>query len=282
MMDTRPMRKLRPEERWAAAWIRAALPDMDVRQHDDGSKQGMHDLNLLSEDGVLQGTVEVSAAAEGQYIKLWKLVNGQGRCIYPDIAGGWVLRLRPTTRAKPLLRTLPQLLATWERHGIREIPGRGANGPTYAQAAQLGIVSADQSSTDFPGSVYFTIDLPREKSGGFVASTGDALALWLGHWLRESGQGDVLSKLATSPAPRRHAFIVFPGFTTAPFEVSDLLMRDAAPLPTIAPDLASEVTDVWAVSTWNSGDGFRWSEAAGWARFAKVFEVDSQGDAAAE
>src|SRR5690606_20994475 len=55
MMDTRPMRKLRPEERWAAAWIRAALPDMDVRQHDDGSKHNAAKLSRRWESFELDG-----------------------------------------------------------------------------------------------------------------------------------------------------------------------------------------------------------------------------------
>ncbi|MEV0386024.1 hypothetical protein [Nonomuraea sp. NPDC050643] len=249
---------------------------MDVRQHDDGSKPGMHDLDLVSEGDVLQGAVEVSAAADGGFIELWNLVNGQGRRIYPDLDGGWMLELRPATRVKPLLQALPALLARWERRGIREVSQRGGFGPASMQASQLGIVRAHQGGTDFPGSVYFTIDLPLDKAGGFVADTGDALALWLGDWLREPRQADVLKKLAASSAPRRHAFILFPGFTTAPFEVADLLMRQSAPLPTVAPNLPTEVTDVWAVSTWDSGDGFRWSETDGWMRFAKSSEIDSQ------
>ncbi|WP_344982267.1 hypothetical protein [Streptosporangium fragile] len=264
------MGKLRPEERWVLACLQAALPGMNVRQHDDGSESAMHDLNLFSQDGALRGAVEISAAADGDSIELWKLVNGHGRRIYSSLAGGWFLRLQPSTRVKPLLQALPALLAGWEQRGIREFSRWDGSDPTFARAFKLGIVGADQSGTDFPGSVYFTIELPPDKAGGFVTDTGDALAQWVGDWLREVGQADVLRKLAKSGAPRRHAFVLFPGFTTAPFKVADLLMRDSAPLPTASPSLPAEVTDVWAMSTWDSGDGFWWSADDGWVRFTKV------------
>ena len=32
----------------------------------------------------------------------------------------------------------------------------------------------------------------------------------------------------------------------------------------------SEITHVWTMSTWSSGDGFRWSAETDWARFTKI------------
>jgi hypothetical protein len=122
----------------------------------------------------------------------------------------------------------------------------------------LGVVGAEQSGTDFPGSIYVTLDLPAKRSGGMVAITGDPLAQWISSFLKDGGRRDVRQKLARSGADERHAFVVMPGFTTAPFIVTDLLMRDGASLPVEYPELPGEVTDVWAVSTWSSGDGFRW------------------------
>ena len=52
--------------------------------------------------------------------------------------------------------------------------------------------------------------------------------------------------------------------------VSDLLIAPDAPLPTIPPVLPAEITHVWAASTWDSGNGFRWSPDKAWERFAKV------------
>jgi len=173
-------------------------------------------------------------------------------------------------RARRIERELPDLLAQLEKLEIREVRPRRRRGALDDVASDLGIVSAGQSGTDFPGSIYITLQLAAERSGGFVADTGDALASWLGQFLNEPKQKDVRDKLASSGAPERHAFVYLPGFTTAPFSASDLLMRDGAPLPVEGPRLPDAVTHVWAVSTWSSGAGFRWSPEDGWAKFAKT------------
>jgi hypothetical protein len=83
------------------------------------------------------------------------------------------------------------------------------------------------------------------------------------------------AKLAASGADETHAFVIVPGLTTAPFGVSDLLMRDEAPLPTFDPALPLEVSHVWTVSTWSTGSGFRWSPDEGWSMFdKKVTQTD--------
>lgn len=107
--------------------------------------------------------------------------------------------------------------------------------------------SAAQYGTDYPGTIYLTIELPRERRGGMVAESGDALSPWVGRHLRN--HQDVLEKLRRSGAEERHAFIILPGFSTAPFTVADLFMRHEPPLPTSAPDLPPEVTHAWVVST---------------------------------
>jgi hypothetical protein len=110
--------------------------------------------------------------------------------------------------------------------------------------------------------------LPIEGMAGYAAANGDALAQWLGPFLTAPEQHDVLQKLGRSRCAQRHAFVIFPGFTPAPFEVVDILVRDHAP-PAVDPDLPPEVTDVWAVSVWSTGTGFRWSPGTGWLPFAK-------------
>ncbi|MEU4382799.1 hypothetical protein [Micromonospora echinofusca] len=271
------MAKLRGEERWVKACIEATLPDAEVEQHDDGSKPGMHDLDLIR-SGQRFGAVEITSAADPESIPLWKLINKGQRWIEPQLAGGWFVSLLPSARGKRVRAELPSLLAELERLGITEVSSRRRPlHPVAQQLDALGVVTAGQGGTEFPGSIYPTIHLPDEKSGGMVADAGDALASWFSDWLPEPDQADNLQKLARSAAPERHLFVIFPGFTTAPFSVADLLMRNGAPLPTVPPALPPEITHVWAISTWNSGDGFRWSPADGWSRFSKVFQV-TDGD----
>lgn len=272
---------LRPEEEWARQMMEGAL-GVPVVQHDDGSRARMHDLSIVYPDR-RAAAVEATAAADAPSIELWNIMNSGDRWQIDIIQGGWWVSLDPlVARARRLGRELPDLLGQLEKMEVRELrPGRTrlTPGPFDARATELGIVSAGQSGTDFPGSVYITLDLPTERSGGFVADTGDALAIWIGDYLHEPETQDVRDKLRNSGADERHAFVYLPGFTTAPFSASDLLMRNGAPLPTIPPRLPAEVTHVWAVSTWASGDGFRWSPEGGWSKFGKV-HPDTEGGAA--
>lgn len=249
------------------ALISAAL-GLPVEPWDDGSTNGMHDLEIRRADGP-SDAVEVVAAADGECMALWKLMNGGGnRWQVPDLRGGWVVSLDPSARAKRLRRELPELLLALEGRGVRDI-GYGFHNEQAVEAIaeNLGVISAHQGETAFPGSIYSTIEQSAERTGGCVADTGDALAGWIGGFLREPEQADVLDKLARSGASARHAYVILPPFSTAPFAVSDLLMRSEAPLPTVRPVLPSSVTHIWVAGTWSSGDGFRWSPESQWTKF---------------
>jgi hypothetical protein len=87
-------------------------------------------------------------------------------------------------------------------------------------------------------------------------------------------QSDVLSKLARSGASERHAFILVPGFSIAPFGVVDMLWRGADDVvPTTAPNLPHQVTHVWLMAFWTVGSGLRWSPESGWERFERQFRI---------
>ncbi|MEO7803425.1 MAG: hypothetical protein ABIS18_03055 [Actinomycetota bacterium] len=265
------MKKLRPEEEWARRVIEADL-GLTVRQHDDGSVAAMHDLDIIRGDEKA-AAVEVTAAADAESIEWWNLANGtDGRWIAEGIRGGWMISAEPSSKVKRLRSELPKLLSTLESQGIDSISvedWRTSERPEVKYARSLGVATARQGGTDFAGSIYLTVQLPIERSAGFVADDADAAAAWIGTFLREPEQSDVLVKLSHSGCNERHAFVILPGFTSAPFPVFDLFIRDEAPLPTINPDLPPEVTDVWIVSTWTSGQGLSWSKS-GWRRFPKV------------
>lgn len=76
------------------------------------------------------------------------------------------------------------------------------------------------------------------------------------------------AKLDRSGCTERHAFVWLRGFNTAPFGVTELLLRDLdGEVPESPPRLPDEVTDVWLLSTWDVGSGLRWSPDIGWKRF---------------
>lgn len=266
------MRPLSDEEVWVRDCIREALSGCTVGQHDDGSEPSMHDLTITYPDGRI-GAVEVTAAVDGQPLALWKLIRRQGKpWIEPALTGGWLVCVKPSARAKDLIRYLPDLLRDLERNARRVASGNQASTDQASVfAGQLGIVQALQGPTARPGSIYIMPpERPLDQMAGYSPSTGDPLARWLSEWVSNPSRTDNLRKLERSSAPEHHLFILVAGFDSESFAVSDLLIAPDAPLPTIPPVLPAEITHVWTASTWDSGDGFRWSPDKAWERFAKV------------
>lgn len=184
-----------------------------------------------------------------------------------------MVSLTPTARAKHLRKELPGLLQRLEDARISQVALSGQRrevDPFVVEAQHLGIVHASQGGTDFPGSIYVTIEEPRERTGGIVDPSGSAIPSWAAEFLVESQQADVLAKLARSGLEERHVFILLPGFTTAPFGVVDMLRREDDSVPEAPPVLPPEVTHVWLVSLWSIGRGLRWSPEGGWARFNRT------------
>lgn len=265
------MTELRSEEAWAAECIRSALgPLVEVVQNDDGSSQRMHDLNIMA-NGTVIGAIEVTKAADAETFAFWKLATGHGRWVEPNLDGGWTVRALPQARVRRLKAELPALLRDLEERGVKEVrPGPEGSGQSEEAAYDLGITDLYQTGTAYPGSIYPLPDPPPERSVGRVPETGDPLADWLGEWIGQPEQADNLEKLRESAAAERHLFVILPGFANAPFAVISLLMQDHAPLPTIPPVLPPELTHVWAVSTWDKGDGMRWAGESGWQSFLKA------------
>lgn len=263
---------LRTEEEWARGIIAAHLKTQ-VRSHDDGSKPGMHDLEIDHSDGRISA-VEVVAAADAESIEFWKLANGSdSRWQAEGIVGGWAVDCLSTARVKKLFADLPALLGSLESLGVcnfRTDSWQSADHPLVQQARDLGITRGYQGGTDYPGSIYLTVDLPAERRGGMVADNGDAASQWIGSFLSHPGQADVRAKLLSSGVDNRHVFVIVPGFTSAPFSVSDLLLRSNAPLPIVEPILPVEVTHVWMMGTWSSGTGLYWSPVEGWYSVSKA------------
>lgn len=266
------MRKVRGEEEWARRCIERAL-EATVKVHDDGSLPGMFDLEIHYSTGK-RGAVEVTAAGNAAAIELWNIVNSDSRrWIEPDLVGGWSAALLPTARARKVKAELPTLLRELEKGGIRSARRTfRESGLFHQRIVELGITHLFQGDTDYPGSIYLTIDLPAYRMGGMVPETGDPLARWLTEWLAGPGQDHNLRKLHSSSLDERHLFVLLPGFADASFAVTDLLMRDEAPLPKVDPDLPSPLTHVWCMSSWTSGAGMRWSMNDGWVRFEKLVD----------
>jgi hypothetical protein len=270
------MVKLRGEEIWAAAGLEAALVGTEVRQHDDNSGQSMYDLDILR-NGAVIGACEVTAAADRHLIELWNLVNGRdARHIEPGLRGGWTLALRPTCRKNTLMSGLRPFVEDLEARQISQAGQYWTPSDIEEVMDSLGIDHVFQGGTDFPGSIYFTIDLPPEMNGGMVPDTGDPLCEWLEAWIADPARERKITKLLNSVAPEKHLFVILPGFSQAPFVAADVLMRDHGPLPTRSPRVPNGITHLWVMSTWSSGDLFAWSASNGWTRHEKTTTIPAR------
>jgi hypothetical protein len=265
------MSQLRSEEVWVKACIEQALPHVTVEQHDDGSQPSMYDLKITYPDGVT-AAVEITAAMDEQQIRVRKSTKGHAtRWQEPNMVGGWDVRVSAPDVPKDFNKQLPDLLRDLENASLTAIRGdKSSSDPLVARAATLGVIEARQWQTAHPGSIYAMPERPFDPSAVYAPSTGDALAKWLGPWVADPKRSDNLRKLANSGASERHLFILVPGSSLAPDSVVNLLVEPGAPLPQVAPHLPPEVTHIWAMSTWNSGDGFRWAVDESWTRFTKV------------
>lgn len=166
-------------------------------------------------------------------------------------------------RARRLRGELPDILRQLESD-----PSALSSAETEAKLASLKVLRCRQSITSFRGSIYVMLKRDSDLTGGFVSRDGSELASWFDAWVRDPRQRHNLIKLQQSQATRRHLVVLLPGFTTAPFAAADLLTRDDAELPEHGLDLPAPLSDVWLVSTWDTGHALHWN-AAGWIRSPK-------------
>jgi hypothetical protein len=265
------MSQLRSEEAWVKACIERALPNVTVDQHDDGSQPSMYDLKITYQNGAT-AAVEITAAMDEQQIRVRMSTRGRGqRWQEPSLAGGWIVTVSASSVPKDFNRQLTGLLGDLEAASLVAVRGdRSSSNQLVARAGALGVMEATQWQTAYPGSIYVMPERPLDLSANYAPSTGDELANWLGPWVADPKRSDNLRKLANSGTSEGHLFILVPSFSLAPGTVDNLLIEPGAPLPEVAPQLPPEVTHIWAMSTWDSGDGFRWSAGEGWTRFTKV------------
>lgn len=271
------MAALRGEEEWVRQCLEAALPGAEVTQHDDGSAPSMHDLDVWIEDDRV-GAVEVSAAVDSAALQLWKLVTKPDQWTDNRLVGGWIVTVSRTAQFRALKLRLPELLRTLELQGRRHL-GQDLHGRIDAGqelADSLGIVSAQQSATDRPGSVYVLVGSQPEQSGGIAPDSADCVAEWLQDWLRRGDQRHNLDKLARSGARERHMAVLIAGVLHAPFDVEWALTSSKVALPSVMLDSPDEITHCWVMSTWSSGQGLVWSPD-GWAFFDKLQPRHNEG-----
>lgn len=82
------------------------------------------------------------------------------------------------------------------------------------------------------------VHLGMPGTGGAVDDKGNEVPKWLGDFLRDPAREDVLSKLQTSGAKARHAFVIATLGGT-PWPVESYLMGKLDQIPSQSPNLPS-------------------------------------------
>lgn len=239
-------------------------------QHDDNTRPGMYDLDLV-QHGERFGACEVTGAADGQSIELWNLLNGRGQ-VWTDarLCGLWIAWVLPDCRVKPLRANLPDLLIELERQSKDRAGSNRWDWPYRMAAPELKVTLVERAGDRTPGAIFPLIDEPDDKSGGVVPANADVLVDWIERWICASERADNVRKLSRSGAAERHLFVILPGFSSAPWDVSACLMWPEVALPTRPPLLPTAITHLWAMSGWDRGEVLHWAPVAGWSRHDKI------------
>jgi hypothetical protein len=160
-------------------------------------------------------------------------------------------------RIKDLRRGLEALLRELEMRGVSGVRADHlllqCEPQLYRRMQMLEVRDAFAYAIDGTGKV--TVSVPG--AGGAVDECGSSVAPWLGRFLRDPGQADVLQKLERSGAPDRQVF-VFATRRGVPWPVESYLFRGTLlHVPPEAPDLPGSVTAVWVLPTFGR-DGLYW------------------------
>ena len=244
-------------EEWARRIVQKAL-NRAVHLHDDNSQPSMYDLRIGPADAP-QVAIECVGAVNRMYTETWNVGPAKGSFTLP-VAGNWTVEISPEARVKRVKQHLPQLLLELERRGINAISHHHWLSPAdeliLDEMDSFGIVHASRYPADYSGKVYLTMP----GTGGGVDDKGTGLPKWLGDFLRNPDQADVLSKLQRSGATDCHAFVIA-SFQGVPWNVESYLTGSLTTVPSDPPDLPSPITEAWVVGGF--GDrGLHWNSKA--------------------
>lgn len=243
-----------PIEEWARRIIEARI-GKPVIIHDDGSKNGMYDLRIGSTDAPT-AAIECVGAVDQLFTETWNVGPAKGP-FYLQVQGDWYITVKPGAHIKTIKKELQQPLQELESKGIYgfqaiyQLEYHDKN--LFDKFKALGIENTSCYNKNGTGKVH----LGMPGTGGGVDSQGDSVPGWVGAFLRDAAQQDVIGKLQRSRASDCHVFIPV-SLQGAPWSVESYLTGEFDHLPNQNPDLPSPITQVWIISTHNR-KGIRWN-----------------------
>jgi hypothetical protein len=244
-------------EEWARRIVQNAL-GIAVHINDDNSMPGMYDLRIGSKNAPAVA-IECVGAVDPTYTETWHVGPAKGPLALP-VVGDWIVEIAPTARVKHVKQGLGQFLMKLEARSILNFSHRHWLHPNddmlFDEMDKLGVIHASCYRT--PGTGKVSLTMPG--TGGCVDDRGTKLPKWLGDFLRDSRQTDVLSKLQRSGTKNCHAFVIA-AFVGVPWEVESYLTGPLDNVPNDPADLPLPVTEAWVVSGFGS-KGLHWNGSA--------------------
>jgi len=251
------------EEEWARRIVAKELR-RSVELHDDGSRDGMYDLRIGPVDAP-ELAVECVGAVDSTRTETWNIGPARGP-LERALRGDWFITVTRNARIKAMEQRIGPLLRELEDQGVSDVAVdrglRWRDSAVLEELESLGVTYASCFRLPGEGKVHRTIE---GTGGGVVDYQGTAVPGWVGQFLRDPAQEDVLRKLQRSGAAERHAFI-FVVLGGAPWSVEYYFnfMEELDQLPDEAPNLPQPVTGVWIVGQFGQ-KGLRWNGST-WRR----------------
>jgi hypothetical protein len=173
--------------------------------NDDNSRPGMYDLRIGLADAP-ELAVECVGAIDQTRAETWSEGPSKGP-LELALQGDWIITITPSARIKAIKKHLEPLLRELEDRELSRFSvnrrSRWYDTSLFEELESLGVVSG--SCFRLPGTGKVSLMMPG--TGGAVDSQGTAVPGWVGQFLRDPDQADVLGKLQRSDAAERHAFI---------------------------------------------------------------------------
>jgi hypothetical protein len=245
-------------ERWAQRIVQIHL-GKSVWVHDDGTAPGMYDLRIGSLE-MPDVAIEVIGAVDPASTETWNIGPAKGP-ISVSVDGDWMVEISAACRIKDLRTNLSVLLKELERREVQLVHVdshlQHRDSELFATLSSIGITYIACYRMRGTGTVHLTM----AGGGGAVDDKGSEVPNWVGDFLRNAAQRDVLAKLGRSGASGRHAFVIATAGGT-PWPVVSYFFGELQFLPDRSPDLPDPVTAVWIVPDFGRRglfwDGSRW------------------------
>jgi len=219
-----------------AGLLLSVVLGVQVRQHDDGSRPSMYDLDLTHSDG-RQGAAEVVSTRDRHEIAQLAAATKLGYIWDPHLTRFWWVQVDERANLKRIRPSVGRFLLSLEQQGIDRVP-RNSWGNLRERLTEISVEqcwSREPTERHPPG--FYLMPGPKGAWGG----DGEKIVREADDFM--STVPDVAAKLSASGASERHAVVVV---TVDRFEF--FVALESGQVPTTPPKLPAGVDCLWLVT----------------------------------